>query len=188
MKIDIANGLYKELIPRLLFAPIAHIINVTRDDYLGGDGTMDTVHLVRSFQMFFHNHVDRLVKLIDYKAAGYVLVFQALLQKLDEMGFSIERDYGIGQGFVALKLKKSYPVRYEAVFLLKLVTVWSLERYKQMLGRLETDAEGYMADVSATNGGVHIIAINVNPEFSWDGRPPYAARGTAVRPLHIWGF
>jgi hypothetical protein len=187
-KVEIANGLYKEMIPRSLFAPVSYIINLASDDFLRDDRSIDTLRLMRSFQAFFHNHIDRLVRLVDYGQAGYVLVFQALLQKLADASVWIEREYGVGQGRVALYLRRTYPIKQEAVFILKQVGVWSMERYRQLLPQLEAEAVEYAAAVPAQRGEMHVVAINVNAEFSWEGKPQYSRRGSDAKPVHVWGF
>jgi|GEM_PF-1199084 len=187
-KVEIANGLYKEMIPRSLFAPVAYIINLASDDFLRDDRSIDTLRLMRSFQAFFRNHVDRLLRLVDYGVAGYVLVFQALLQKLADANDSIEREYGVGQGRVVLKLRRTYPVRQDATFILKQVGIWSMERYRQLVSQFEEEAVEYAAANPDQRGETHVVAINVNPEFSWEGKPQYSRKGTDARPIHIWGF
>jgi hypothetical protein len=187
-KVEFANGLYREIVPRALFAPVAYIVNLTGDDYLRDDRSIDTTRLMRSYQAFFRNHIDRLIRMVDYGDAGYVLVFQALLQKLSDSSVWIDREYGIGQGRVVLKLRKTYPVRQDVTFILKQAGIWSLERYRQLTAQLEAEAVQYAESDPERHGEIHIVAININPEFSWEGKPQYARKGTDARPVHVWGF
>jgi len=187
-KIEISNGLYREIIPRALFAPIEHIIGFAQDDFLDDDGSLDTLRLMRSFQSFFRNHIDRLVRLVDYGSAGYSLVFQALLQKLADSGGLIDRDFGLGLGRVVLRYKRSYPLRQEALFVIKQVAVWSIERYRQMIPQLEEEASSCGDPEFGRKVETHVVVINVNPDFAWEGKPQYAQKGTAEKPIHVWGF
>ena len=78
------NMLYTEVLPRALYAPVTYMINLSTERFLLPDQSIDTIKLIKSFQLFFRNHIDRLVERIDYGPAAYTLVFQALLQKLED--------------------------------------------------------------------------------------------------------
>lgn len=187
-KIEISNGRYKEIIPRSLFAPIEHIIGLAEADCMSDDGSVDTVKMIRSFQSFFRNHIDRLVRLIDYGQAGYTIVFQALLQKLADYGGRIDRDYALGLGRVVLRFRRSYPHRQEAFFVVKQAQLWSIERFRQMIPQLEEEASSLGAQGSGKRAETHVVVINVNPEFAWEGKPQYTRKGSDDKPIHVWGF
>jgi hypothetical protein len=185
-KVELSNGLYKEMVPGALFGLVTYMINLDAEDFLREDGSIDTVKLLRSFQAFFRNHIDRMIMLLDYGLAGYILVFEALLNKLADSTNFISYEYGVDQGRVVLRLKRVYPERQDATFILKLAKVWSLEKYKQMLPRLLEESEECAR--AGDGGEVHAVVINVNPEFDWEGKLPYTRKGTERKPVHLWGF
>ncbi len=196
-QVEIANGLYKEIIPRLLIAPVAYLINLNEEDFLEENGALDTHKLLRSFQLFFRNHGERLVGFIDYGAAGHVLVFQALLHKLAGGKNAVQREYGIGMDRVVLTLKRTYPNRQEIVFLLKTVYAWSNDKMRAMIPEMiEEAAEFAQAPSEAlpeeSSGAepreIHVVAINTNPEFDWEGKTPYMKKDTPSGTVHFWGF
>ena len=183
-RLEISNGLYKEMIPSALFGPVTYMIRLHGGDFLLEDRSMDTVRLMRSFQSFFRNHIDRMVALIDYGIAGYFLVFEALLHKLADATNFISYEYGIDQGRVVLTLRRVYPEPQDVAFILKLSKVSSLEKYKQTLPQLHEEAKAFPGDF----GDVHMVIINTNPKFDWEGKMPYVKKGDSARGLHFWGF
>jgi GTPase SAR1 family protein len=186
--VEIANDLYKEIIPRALIGPVSYMINLDGEEFLQNDGRIDTLKLLRSFQSFFRNHSDRLINLIDYGVAGYVLIFQALLQRLVDANNMVSREYGIGQGRIVLRLKRSYPVVQHTTFILNPIRVWSYEKFKPMIAELVEEAAAYVAASPEACGEVHVVAININPEFAWEGKMPYQKNGVADKVTHFWGF
>jgi hypothetical protein len=187
-KVEIANALYKEIIPRALFDPIVYMINLDADDFLRKDRSLDSLKLMRSFQSFFRNHIERLIARIDYGDAGYMLVFQALLQKLSGTNAMITREYGLGLGRVVLRLKSSYPGPRDITFILYRIRVLSIEKLKQGISELVIEAADYMAKSPEGCGEVHIVAINVDPKFVWEGRTLYLTKDMQGKTYHVWGF
>jgi len=187
-RIEISNDLYKKLIPSALFGRISYMINLNDEDFLGKDKSLDTVMLLRSFQSFFRNHKERMVKLLDYGNAGYVLVFQALMHKLNNTTSFVSSEYGIDQGRMVLKLKRLYPELRDSTYIIKLKNLRSLDKYKQMLPFLLAEAQEYMAAGAEDTGELHMIVINTNPEFDWEGRLPYAKKWMANKLVHFWGL
>ena len=187
-KVELANELYKEMIPRALIDPIAYMINLDSKKFEREDRLIDAIKLLRSFQYFYWNHIERLIARIDYGDAGYFLVFQALLQKLADANKIITREYGTGKDRVVLGLKRRIPMLQEATFILKGIGIWSDEKFKQLIPELVDEGAGYATANPEDCGEVHVIAINVNPEFKWEGKLPYAKRDTGGRSIHVWGF
>jgi hypothetical protein len=186
--IEIANGLYKEIIPRALFAPVTYMINLDGQDYLGPGQSLDVAKLMRSFQAFFRNHAERLVSLLDYGPAGYVLVFQALLQKLADASNVVTREYGLNKGKVVLHLSRSFPERQQATFALYRVRPRSNEQFRQGISELVGETADYLSKTPGEAGEVHIAAINVNPEFNWEGKLPYVKKDHKGQAFQVWGF
>ncbi len=187
-KVELANDLYREIIPRALMDPIGYMINLDSEKYLREDRSIDAIRLLRSFQFFYWNHIERLIARIDYDEAGYFLVFQALLQKMADANNVITREYGVGKGQVVLGLRHGYPTPQRATFILKGLGIWSDEKFKQLIPELVDESVGYASASQKDCGEVHVIAININPKFKWGGKLPYAKRDLGGRTIHVWGF
>jgi hypothetical protein len=187
-KVEIANSLYKELIPRALMESIGYMINLDGDKFLRDDRTMDFPKLMRTFQLFFRNHSEKLTARIDYGDAGYFLVFQALLQKLADANNRITREYGAGQDCVVLRLRRGYPKRQDATFVLEWVRISSNEKFKQMIPEIVAESAAYAEAGPEGRGELHIVAINLNPEFDWEGKMPCVTKEVEGKTIQVWGF
>lgn len=202
------NMLYSEVLPRVLFGSVTYMINLSTERFVRPDQTMDTTKLLKSFQLFFRNHIDRLVERIDYGPAGYALVFQALIQKLEDGTCTVTRDFLAERGFTVVTLNWRFPQEQTVVFIVKLVRVVSLDRYKQLIPSL---AESYLdwkpavapepdredpaasdtappAEPKGNEGEIHVIAINTHPKFQWEDKMPCDRRTIGGKTVHVWGF
>ena len=97
-KLHIANGIYREIIPReLTYIMQLNLANRYEASwYIGGDGRLDMEKLLGAFQQFFREHSESWVERFDYKEAGPQLLLQAFLQRIVNGGGRIEREYGLG--------------------------------------------------------------------------------------------
>lgn len=188
-KAEIANDLYREMIPRALIEPVSYMLNLEGSAFLRPDGKgLDAMKMLKSFQALFRNHGDRLVSLIDYGVAGRILVFQALLQKFVDGSNRVSREFGIGQGRVVLRLERSYPERQSLAFILEQYAVFSLERFKPLVAELAEEGAAYSQNWLGPSCEVHVVAINTNPQFDWEGRPPCIRKELKGATVHVWGF
>lgn len=186
--VELSNALYRDMIPRILYSPVMYLINLDAADFLRTDQSLDIQKLMRSFQLFYRNHIDRLVLLIDYGIAGYILVFEALLQKLVDASISVTCEYGVGQGRVVLRLTRSFPEPQKATFVLKLVKLLSIDQFRQIAPKLAQEAEEYLAPGPEELGDCNIVAINTNSELVWEGKAQFPTKDGKGRSLTIWGF
>ncbi len=202
------NMLYTEVLPRALYAPVTYMINLSTERFLLPDQSIDTIKLIKSFQLFFRNHIDRLVERIDYGPAAYTLVFQALLQKLEDGTCTVTRDFSAERGFTHISINWRYPRDQAASFLVKLVRIQSLERYKQMVPGLAETCDNWKTaslevpeigpvspeeaspppEIEACDADVHVIAININPKFQWEDKLPCDKKNVNGKTVHVWGF
>ena len=94
---EIANPIYREVIPReLTWAQQAAIPNEPAW-YVDQDGRLDMEGLMRAFQEFFRDHAEHWVERFQYREAGPQLLLQAFLQRIVNSGGRIEREYGVGR-------------------------------------------------------------------------------------------
>jgi hypothetical protein len=57
-----------------------------------------------------------------------------------------------------------------------------------LIPELVDEAAKYAQASPEDCGEVHVVAINVNPEFTWEGKMPYEQREAEGRTIHVWGF
>jgi hypothetical protein len=185
---EIANDLYLEMIPRALVDPVSYMLNLDPAAFVRSDGkALDAMKILHAFQAIFYNHIDRLIALIDYGAAGYVLAFQALLQKFHDANDRIVREYGIGQGRVVLRLERRYPEAQTIVFMLEQMRISSIERFKSIIPQLAQEGAEHLVNLPEACE-MHIIAINTNSDFTWEGKPPCVKRDHKGKSVYVWGF
>lgn len=97
-RIEIANPIYKEVIPRALTWAHQQMMYVEDNWYIKPDSKLDIGALLKGFQKFFRRHAESWVERFDYKEAGPQLLLQAYLQRVINTGGSIEREFAVGSG------------------------------------------------------------------------------------------
>ena len=97
--IEIANPIYREVIPRELtvMAQLRFETSEQRAWYILPDGRLDLPKLLANFQQFFREHSAAWLQGMDYKEAGPQLLLQAFLQRIINGGGRVDREYGLGR-------------------------------------------------------------------------------------------
>ena len=99
---EIANPIYREIIPRALsFARQAQIANETAW-YVRKDGSLDMGKLMTDWQEFWREDGHLAAEGFFYREAGPQLMLMAFLQRIVNGGGRIEREYGLGRGALDL--------------------------------------------------------------------------------------
>lgn len=179
--LEIANGIYTEVIPRdLTFGMQDNFLASQRSEwYIKEDGRLDMPKLLDAFQQFFRENSEHWLERYEYKEAGPQLIMQAFLQRIVNGGGRIDREYGLGRRRTDLLIQ--WPGQRIVIEL------------KLLRGTLEkTVAEGrqqiadYMDRSNATES--HLVIFDRRKDVSWDEkiykREEPAANG---RPITIWG-
>jgi len=96
-KLEIANSMYREIIPRELTWGIQSGIHQETLWYVDPDGRLNMSRLLAAFQEFFREHSEHWIERFQYKEAGPQLLLQAFLQRIVNSGGRIEREYGLGR-------------------------------------------------------------------------------------------
>lgn len=97
-KIEIANPIYQEIIPRVLAYRVQIAIPDEPAWFVAGDGTLDMMKLIDGFIRFWRRNGEILLKGMPYHEAAPHLVFMAYLQRIINSGGYIEREFAIGTG------------------------------------------------------------------------------------------
>jgi hypothetical protein len=97
-QMQIANPIYREVIPRVLTSSLQDSLSQNRQWYVLPDGRLDMDKLLTAFQQFFRENSERWLERFDYKEAGPQLLLQSFLPRVVNGGGRIEREYGLGRG------------------------------------------------------------------------------------------
>ncbi len=99
---DIANPVYREVIPRVLsFDQQMQLTNETAW-YVRKDGSLDMGKLMQDWQKFWRKDGHLAAEGFFYREAGPHLMLMAFLQRIVNGGGRIEREYGLGRGALDL--------------------------------------------------------------------------------------
>ena len=181
--VAIANGIYREIIPReLTYGTQEYMVQET-EWYVAPDGRIDMNKLLAAFQQFFREHSESWVERFEYKEAGPQLLLQAFLQRVINGGGRIEREYGLGRKRTDLLLVWPYPQGVQrAVIELKLGSQQNEKIIEQGL-RQTMD---YMDKCGAGEG--HLVLFDRNPQRTWDEKIFQRAATHAAHTIQLWGM
>ena len=110
--IRIANGIYREIIPRELTWTTQESLTQQPAWYMNPDGSINMEKLLLDFQQFFRQNADAWIEKFDYKESGPQLLLQAFLQRVVNGGGYIDREYGLGRGRTDLLIRKLLTDQY----------------------------------------------------------------------------
>ena len=99
---EIANPIYREVIPRAL--TYVQQVSIAEEPawYVRPDGGIDLERLLRAFQTFWRKDGHLAAEGFGYREAGPHLMLMAFLQRVVNGGGRIEREYGLGRGALDL--------------------------------------------------------------------------------------
>ena len=99
---QIANAIYREVIPRALTFDQQAQIHASSAKHLRADGALDMASLMRAWQTFWRKDGHLAAEGFGYREAGPHLMLMAFLQRVINGGGRIEREYGLGRGALDL--------------------------------------------------------------------------------------
>ena len=187
-QLEIANRIYREVIPRELTAARQASISHQQAWYLRPDRRLDMPKLLAAFQQFFREHSEAWEEGFAYREAGPQLLMQAFLQRIVNGGGRISREYGLGRKRTDLFLEwpldeaQGYhgPVQ-RVVIELKLVRKAPEAALQQ---GLEQTAD-YARQVGADEA--HLVLFERRPGIGWDERIWQRAQAHGGREIGVWG-
>jgi len=100
--LDIANPIYREVIPRALTQVMESSLPLPRPSYVGADGRLRFDQLLADFRSFWLEHGEALLAQAPYSEAAAQLVFMAFLHKVVNGGGYVDREYATGRGRIDL--------------------------------------------------------------------------------------
>jgi len=184
----IANGIYREIIPRELTWSTQNALVQEPQWYQNSDGSINMEKLLTDFQQFFRENSDAWIGKFDYAEAGPQLLLQAFLQRIVNGGGYIDREYGLGRKRTDLLIRKPLTEGYggpvQRIVLELKIKRYSLERTIEE-GLQQTAA--YMDAVGSVDEG-HFIIFDRSKEKSWDERIWHKSYEVNGRTIVVWGM
>ncbi|TGO03532.1 hypothetical protein PN36_04645, partial [Candidatus Thiomargarita nelsonii] len=96
--LEIANPIYREIIPRELTATRQEMLGINPQWYVKPDGKLDIEKLLDTYIEFYKQHSELITKRRTYTEAAHHLLFMAWLQRIVNGGGQISREYAAGLG------------------------------------------------------------------------------------------
>jgi hypothetical protein len=94
--LEIANPIYKEIIPRELSFTAQNSLPAIQPTWLTADGRLDPVRLLDAFMAFWRQHGQPLLRTSPYSEVAAQIVLLAFLQRVSNGNGVIDREYAIG--------------------------------------------------------------------------------------------
>ncbi|MBI2570317.1 MAG: ATP-binding protein, partial [Candidatus Schekmanbacteria bacterium] len=152
--LEIANPIYREVIPRALAWVLQQTLPIPRAPYIAADGTLRFEKLIGDFLTFWKEHGEFLLKGENYPEAAPHLVLMAYLQRVVNAGGVIEREYAVGMGRMDLLIRWRHPggEQREAIE----IKVWRTNRPDPLLQGL-AQLSGYLERLGLDEGTLVIF-------------------------------
>ena len=169
--LEIANPIYRELIPRYLASDTLDMMPLLQPTWLNKDASLNPDRLLNSFLEFWQQHGEPLLKAAPYHDIAPHLVMMAYLHRVVNGGGTLEREYAIGTDRMDLYL------RYGAARLGIELKVWRDGRSDPLRRGLE-QLDEYLAGLGLDSGWLVIFDRRAD-------QPPISERTTteaAVSP------
>ena len=180
--IQVANPIYREIIPRELITSADEIIPYETAWFVK-DGRLVMDRLLGSFQEFFCEHSEHWVQRFDYREAGPQLLLQAFLQRIVNIDGRIEREYGMGRRRTDLLVVwKAGEDRQKTVIECKL--------RRNGMKRVVADGlaqTGEYMDRCATDEG-HLVIFDRSEKRSWEEKVFRRNEMAGDKPVTVWGM
>lgn len=180
--IQIANPIYREIIPRELINSADESIPYETAWFVE-DGRLVMDGLMEAFQEFFREHSEHWKKRFDYQEAWPQLLLQAFLQRIVNAGGRIEREFGSGGGRIDLLVVwQNDRVRQKAVIECKV--------RRKALNRVIADGVvqvGEYMERSGTDEG-HLVVFDKSVKRSWKEKVFKRSEMDKGRSVTVWGM
>jgi len=103
-ELQIANPIYREVIPRALTWPQQISMHQPTEWYVRPDGALDVPKLLVAWQAFWRKDGHLAAEGFGYREAGPHLMLMAFLQRIVNGGGRVDREYGLGRGALDLMI------------------------------------------------------------------------------------
>lgn len=178
---EIANPIYREVLPRQLTAMTQLSLEPTQDPrwYVTRDGRLLFEKLMEAFQQFYRENSEHWVERFEYREAGPQLLLQAFLQRIVNGGGRVDREYGLGRMRTDLLVVWPHPGGEQKVVVeAKVVRRSRNATIEEGL----VQARAYMDRCGTSDG--HLVLFDARDGMSWDDRVFRDERDG----IRIWGM
>jgi AAA-like domain len=162
--IQIANPIYREIIPKVLASITIASLTSIAPTWLDNDGNLNAQALLDSFLLFWRQHGEPLFASTPYPEIAPQIVLMAFLHRVVNGGGTLEREYAIGSG------KMDICLRYGKLTLAMELKVWRDGRSNPLKDGLK-QLDSYLSGLSLDTGWLVIFDRR-------SGLPPICDRTT----------
>jgi type II secretory pathway predicted ATPase ExeA len=155
--LEIANPIYREVIPRALSWVLQETLPVASAPFIAPDGTLRTDKVLADFRAFWCQNAEFFLERQPYSEAAAQLVFMAYLQRVVNGGGSIDREYGVGRGRIDLLVRWPHPGGLQR---------WAIELKVWRDGRPDPLEEG----LEQLSGYLARLSLDAGTLILFDGR------------------
>ncbi|MBI2566149.1 MAG: ATP-binding protein [Candidatus Schekmanbacteria bacterium] len=152
--LEIANPIYREVIPRALSWVLQETLPIPRAPYIAAGGALRFGKVLEDFVAFWREHAEFLLGRHPYSEAAPQLVLLAYLQRIVNAGGTIAREYAAGSGRMDLLVRWRGPAGEERHALE--LKVWR-DRQADPLGRGIEQLGGYLERLGLATGTLVIF-------------------------------
>ena len=182
-EINIANAIYREIIPRELTQGAQYTLLQKTAWYQRDDGSLDMVRLLEAFQDFFRQHSEHWIQRFDYKEAGAQLLLQAFLQRIVNGGGRLEREYGLGR--MRTDLLVIWPVASPGQRIVLELKIQHGSREDTLQRGLAQTVE-YLERSAASEA--HLVIFERREDVPWSEKIFQDQRQHAGYTIQVWGM
>ncbi len=173
---EVANPIYREVIPRALTAFAQESLDQPTVWYLGADGLLDVPKLMTAWQAFWRKDGHLAAEGFSYKESGPHLMLMAFLQRVVNGGGRIEREYALGKG--ALDLLVEWKAQ-------RVVVDTKLRRDTETEDEADEQIIRYLDALGLTEGW--LILFDLRSTAPWSERLFQRDRPVGGRVVHVIG-
>ncbi|MBK8251375.1 MAG: AAA-like domain-containing protein [Polyangiaceae bacterium] len=175
-QLEIANPIYREVIPRVL--AYGHQIQIYQQTapYVRADGSLDLPKLMTAWQEFWRKDGHLAAEGFSYREAGPHLMLMAFLQRIVNGGGRIEREYGLGRG--ALDLMIFWQGERHAIEV-------KLRRHSETEADALNQVSGYLDRAGLTQGW--LVLFDLRSTLPWEQRLTQRTVEMLGKQVHIVG-
>jgi hypothetical protein len=183
--LQIANAIYREVIPRQLnyITQLNFESTIPPTWYIRPDGRLDVKGLLAAFQQFFRENAEIWLERFEYKEAGPQLLMQAFLQRIVNSQGRVEREYGLGRRRTDLLLIWPHPGGTQRAVIELKILHRTLER---TLSDGLAQTREYLDRCGVSEG--HLVIFDRRPDKSWDEKIFVRQEAYQGTPIKVWGM
>lgn len=148
--LEIANPIYKEVLPRVLASNTQDSLPSIQPTWLTADGELDIDALLEAFLDFWRQHGQPLLRSVSYHEIAPHIVLMAFLHRVANGGGRVEREYAIGTRRMDICL------RYRSVTVGMELKVWR-DGEKDPVDKALVQLDQYLAGLGLYRGWLVIF-------------------------------